>query len=298
MEAFKESILILYSTPIYAVIIGLEMLMSYIHEKRYYTVKDTATNVYLSALNFGLDIVMRGVCLFILAFFNELSFFTIENIYLYWIALFILQDLAFYWEHRFDHTSRFFWAVHVTHHSSQEFNLTTGFRSSVFQPLYRYIYFVPIALLGFKGTDIMFVYAATQIYGILIHTRYINKMGFLEHILVTPSHHRVHHASNIKYLDKNMGMVLIIWDKLFGTFQKEENEKEYEPIRYGLTSNIDKPHHPGKIVFHEWNSILQDVKKPVPFLVKLKYIFAPPGWSHDGSRKTSSQLRKEAGFEK
>ena len=107
--------------------------------------------------------------------------------------------------------------MHVTHHSSEYFNLTTGFRSSVFQPLYRFIYFIPLVFLGFQPADIVLMYSITQIYGILIHTKYVDKLGWLEKVLVTPSHHRVHHASNIEYLDKNIGMCLIIWDKLFAT---------------------------------------------------------------------------------
>jgi hypothetical protein len=114
-------------------------------------------------------------------------------------------------------------------------------------------------------------------------------MGFLEYFLVTPSHHRVHHASNVKYLDKNMGMFLIIWDKLFGTFQKEE---ESEPVKYGLTTNI-KSYNPLKMVFHEWENIIKDLQKKTTFKNKLLYIFGPPGWSHDGSTKTSSQLQTE-----
>jgi sterol desaturase/sphingolipid hydroxylase (fatty acid hydroxylase superfamily) len=205
--------------------------------------------------------------------------------------LLLLEDFAFYWEHRIDHYCRFFWAVHVTHHSSDKFNLTTGFRSSVFQPLYRFIYFIPLALMGFKTWDIMFMYAATQIYGILIHTEYVNKLGFLEYILATPSHHRVHHASNIKYLDKNMGMVFIFWDKLFGTFEPEDNREE--PIAYGLTKKLDHPHHPVNIVMHEWKAIYKDLKRPLPLFTRLKYVFMPPGWSHDGSSKTSRQLQEE-----
>jgi sterol desaturase/sphingolipid hydroxylase (fatty acid hydroxylase superfamily) len=177
--------------------------------------------------------------------------------------------------------------VHVTHHSSEEFNLTVGFRSSVFQPLYRFIYFIPLSLLGFNGKDIMFMYSATQIYGILIHTQYINKMGFLEYFMSTPSHHRVHHGSNALYLDKNMGMVFIIWDKLFGTFQSEES---FEKVRYGLTQNLDN-HNPLNVVFHEWKAIIKDVLNAPGLKNKLLYIFGPPGWSHDGSKKTSSELR-------
>lgn len=296
MDLFREEALILISTPLYIFIIGLEIVLSYTQHKHYYSTKDTLMNIYLSSLNMGLDFIMRIFCLAVFVFFNQYQFFSIENSYVYWIALFLIQDIAFYWEHRIDHTSRFFWAIHVTHHSSEKFNLTTGFRSSVFQPLYRFIYFIPIALLGFKGQDILLMYAATQIYGILIHTQYVKKMGVLEYFLVTPSHHRVHHASNIKYLDKNMGMVLIIWDKLFGTFQKEEDETEYEKIKYGLTTNVEQPYHPTKIIFHEWKNIFEDVKKTIPFKSKLKYIFFPPGWSHDGSRKTSAEVRKENGI--
>lgn len=289
MTEFREALLIYITTPIYVIVIGFEILMSYIHHKHYYTVKGTLANIYLSALNFTLDIVLRVVCLFILNYFFQFRFFEIENVYAYWITLLIAQDFMFYWLHRIDHYCRLFWAVHVTHHSSEEFNLTVGFRSSVFQPVYRFIYFIPLALMGFKGIDIMFIYAATQIYGILIHTQYIDKLGFLEYFMSTPSHHRVHHASNVKYLDKNMGMVFIIWDKLFGTFQAEEKE---EKVVYGLTENI-KTYHPLKMVFHEWLNILKDIRKAPDIRSAFMYVFGPPGWSHDGSKKTSRQLREQ-----
>ncbi len=287
MEEFRESLLIIISTPIYALLIGLELGLSYVHNKRYYTTKGLFTNVYLSALNFGLDILLRGVCLFVLNYFYPFHFMEIDNVLLYWACLLIAEDFLYYLLHYVDHYCRLFWAVHITHHSSEEFNLTVGFRSSVFQPLYRFIYFIPLSFLGFKGTDVMFMYAATQIYGILIHTQSVGKLGFLEWFMATPSHHRVHHGSNPKYLDRNMGMVFIIWDRLFGTFQKEE-----ETVTYGLTNNINT-HHPVKVVFHEWQSILQDLRKPSPFSAKFMYVFGPPGWSHDGSKKTSRQLREE-----
>lgn len=290
MNEFREELLIKLSIPIYTIVIGIEILYSYWHEKKYYSTKGIASNVYLSALNFSLDILVRGICLYVLFYFFKFKITAIDKVahpILYWSVLLIAQDFMFYWLHRVDHYCRFFWAVHVTHHSSEEFNLTVGFRSSVFQPLYRFIYFIPLSLVGFDPLDVMFMYAATQIYGILIHTKTIGKLGFIEWFMSTPSHHRVHHASNIKYLDKNMGMVLIIWDKLFGTFEKEEEE-----VKYGLTTNIGT-HNPWHMVFHEWKAILDDVKKETSFKNKLMYVFGPPGWSHDGSRKTSSQLRKE-----
>ena len=288
-EEFREALLVIISTPVYAIVIGLEMLMSYLHQHHNYSKKGTIENVYLMLLNMGLDILMRGICLFILNYFFRFHFIQFQNPWLYWIILIIAQDFLFYLLHLVDHYCRFFWAVHVTHHSSEEFNLTVGFRSSVFQPLYRFIYFIPLSLFGFSGKDIMFVYSATQIYGILIHTKYIGKLGFLEWIFSTPSHHRVHHESKIPYLDKNMGMLLIIWDRMFGTFAEEE---EKEPVRYGLTENI-KSHQPAHVVFHEWKSMFHDVAKTNSLKEKLKYLFAPPGWSHDGSKKTANQLRKE-----
>jgi sterol desaturase/sphingolipid hydroxylase (fatty acid hydroxylase superfamily) len=291
MNEFRESLLVLVSVPIYAVVIGFELFYSYFKNKGLYSTKGVLSNIYLTALNMGLDILIRGVCLLVLNYFYHFHFMDLSYIpVLYWIVLVISEDFMFYWLHRVDHYCRFFWAVHVTHHNSEEFNLTVGFRSSVFQPLYRFLYFIPIALMGFKGIDIMFAYSATQIFGILVHTQSIKKLGFLEYIIVTPSHHRVHHGSNVRYLDKNMGMFLIIWDKLFGTFQAEEDT---DPVKYGLTTNI-KSYNPITLVFHEWKSIFTDlVKMKVPLKAKWMYVFGPPGWSHDGSRKTSRQLRDE-----
>jgi sterol desaturase/sphingolipid hydroxylase (fatty acid hydroxylase superfamily) len=206
--------------------------------------------------------------------------------------LLLAEDFLYYWLHRFDHEIRFFWATHVTHHSSQKMNFTVGFRSSVFQPLYRFLYFLPLPLLGFKPLDILFIYSATQIWGIFVHTEFIYKMGWLEFFMVTPSHHRVHHGSNPKYLDKNMGMFLIVWDKLFGTFQEELPAESYQPIQYGLTKNIEKA-NALTIIFHEWIQIFKDVSQPnISPIQRLKYLFGKPGYSHDSSRMTSEEMRK------
>lgn len=290
MNEFRESILVLISVPVYTLVIGFEFFYSYFTNKGLYSAKGTLSNIYLTVLNMGLDILVRGICLLVLNYFYQFHIADLSiKPFLYWTVLIISEDFMFYWLHRIDHYCRLFWAVHVTHHSSEEFNLTVGFRSSVFQPLYRFIYFIPIALLGFEGIDIMFAYSATQIFGILVHTQTIGKLGILEYIIVTPSHHRVHHGSNVRYLDKNMGMFLIIWDKLFGTFQAEE---EADPVKYGLTTNI-KTYHPLKMVFHEWQNIFKDLRKDVSLKARFMYLFGPPGWSHDGSTKTSSQLRAD-----
>jgi sterol desaturase/sphingolipid hydroxylase (fatty acid hydroxylase superfamily) len=292
MHSSREAWFILISIPLYAVLIGAEIILSNWQHRRLYSVKTTLQNVYLTLTNAGLDFILRtAFYVSILVWSYQHRFFSIENIYLYWFLLFLLEDFAFYVEHRVDHYCRLFWAVHVTHHSSEEFNLTTGFRSSVLQPVYRFVYFIPIALMGFDPMDIVFMYSITQTYGILVHTQYINKMPrWFETFFVSPSHHRVHHASNIRYLDKNMGMCLIIWDKIFGTFQEEVDT---DPIRYGLTKPIENDKNPVEVIFHEWKAIGTDLRKKVPLGVKLKYLFMPPGWSHDGSTKTANELRKE-----
>ncbi|MCW5921188.1 MAG: sterol desaturase family protein [Saprospiraceae bacterium] len=293
MEALREQILILVSAPVYIVVICLEVALSHFRRTPSYSWRDTLNNLYLMLLNSGIDLFFRGGYVLVFAWFHDLQFFRIESSFWYWFWLVVGMDFLFYWLHRVDHASRFFWAVHVTHHSSEKFNLTVGFRSSVFQPLYRFIYFIPLALAGFEPLDIVFVFSATQIWGILVHTEHIGKLGWLEYILVTPSHHRVHHASNTLYLDRNLGMLLIVWDRMFGTFQPELKEREYEPIRYGLTKPIERP-NALRLVLHEWEGIVKDLRrKGINVWDKLWYVFGPPGWSHDNSTKTSVQLRAE-----
>ncbi len=292
MHSSREALFFLFSVPLYTFLIVIEILLSNWKGSHFYTLRDVIQNIYLTIFNASLDLILRSIFyISILMWSYHHQVFKIENIFLYWVVLFFLEDITFYFEHRIDHYCRIFWAVHVTHHSSEKFNLTTGFRSSVFQPVYRFIYFIPIALMGFSPLDIVFMYSITQTYGILVHTQYINKMPrWFEKFFVSPSHHRVHHASNTTYLDKNMGMCLIIWDKLFGTFQLE---LETEPVKYGLTKPINDSNSPMTIIFHEWNSIRKDLNKKVSFSTKLKYLFMPPGWSHDGSTQTAQELRKE-----
>lgn len=292
MESTREAWFILLSIPLYAILIGAEIIMSNWQGRRWYSWRETLHNVYLTLINAGLDLILRwAFYVSVLAFCYEHRVFRVGDPVIYWFLLFILEDLVFYIEHRVDHYCRVFWAVHVTHHSSSEFNLTTGFRSSVFQPVYRFLYFMPLAWMGFHPVDIVFMYSLTQTYGILVHTQYIQKMpAWFEAVFVSPSHHRVHHASNIPYLDKNMGMCLIIWDKLFGTFQAERND---EPVRYGLTKPIEGPDHVGHVITHEWKALAQDIKQAPGWRNKLRYLFMPPGWSHDGSSKTANQMRKE-----
>ncbi|MCW3123610.1 MAG: Sterol desaturase [Flavipsychrobacter sp.] len=292
MNEFQKQVVLLFSIPIYVIIIPLEILLSNFKHRKFYSWKETAVNIYLNLLNAGVDLMLRLFIAFALMNFIYQYHLPITwNPVVYWLVLLFGEDLLFWTEHYVDHSVRLFWAVHVTHHSSPEYNLSTGFRSSVFMPVYKYLYFIPLVLLNFKPMDIVFMFSVTQIYGILVHTQSIKKLPrWIEYIFVTPSHHRVHHASNIPYLDRNMGMVFIFWDRMFGTFTEElPGEKPY----YGLTTPLKKPFHPVHIVTHEWQAIGKDLRKTTSLRTKLNYLLRPPGWSHDGSTKTSKELQKD-----
>jgi sterol desaturase/sphingolipid hydroxylase (fatty acid hydroxylase superfamily) len=270
----------------------VEMWLSYRENRKYYETRDTLTNIYLTSLAFILNLAVNGSIFFVLSFTYRFKLFQINNGIAYWFILIMAQDFLYWVLHYVGHYSRMFWAVHVTHHSSEHFNLTTGFRSTVFEPLYRVFFYLPLALMGFNAIDILYAYLVTQLYGNLVHTQYnIPLPKWYGWIFVTPSHHRVHHASNIPYLDKNMGMVFIIWDRIFNTFQEENLP---EPIKYGLTHQPEDT-GPVNILFHEWKALLHDARKAPGVVNKFKYFFNPPGWSHDGSTQTARALQRKYG---
>ena len=283
------------TVPGYAIIILAEMIMTNYAGKKIYSWRDTFTNLYITLMNMVVDGSMRTVTILAMAltfpyhFFDAVVLKTSTPI-LYWSLLVVTWEFMFYWMHRMEHNSRLFWAVHATHHSSEFYNLSVGFRSSVFEPVYRFVFYLPLALVGFKPLDCFLVFSVTQIYGLLVHTQYIKKIPIYEWIFVTPAHHRVHHACNVRYLDKNMGMFLIIWDRLFGTYADEVPEEK--PL-YGLMKKDTNLSAPFNVIFHEWKAIRQDIlRNDIPLNVKLNYLFKAPGWSHDGSRKTAEQMRQ------
>ena len=153
----------------------------------------------------------------------------------------------------------------------------------------KFIFFIPLALIGYRPVDIVLIYLLTQGWGTFVHTRLIRKLGPLEYIFTTPSHHRVHHGRNPRYLDKNFGMFLIVWDKLFGTFEPERPEEEVE---FGIVHPVAYKHY-FDIIFHEYAQIVRDIRKPISVKQKLNYLFGPPGYSHDGTRFTAKQLQAQ-----
>jgi sterol desaturase/sphingolipid hydroxylase (fatty acid hydroxylase superfamily) len=288
LNARGEAVIVLVGLLVFLTLV--EMGLSYRENRKYYEKKDTIINIYLTLLAFVLNLAVKVSTFFILNYAWQFRLFEIKNAIAYWVILVVVQDFLYWVLHYIGHYCRLFWAMHVTHHSSEHFNLTTGFRSTVFEPLYRVFFYLPLALMGFTAIDILYAYLITQLYGNIVHTQYPIKLPkWYGWVFVTPSHHRVHHASNIPYLDKNMGMMLIIWDRLFKTF-REENLPE--PIRYGITKQPDDL-GPVNILFHEWKALLRDVKHAPGFKTKLKYFFNPPGWSHDGHTQTARIMQKE-----
>lgn len=189
-----------------------------------------------------------------------------------WIAAFLLADFIYYWQHRWEHEIRLLWAYHSIHHSSPEFNLTTALRLAWVEGLIVWIFYVPMILLGFGLGQTVIALSAVIAYQTWIHTEKIGKLGRLDAVLNTPSAHRVHHGSNDQYLDKNYGGVLIIWDRLFGTYQAEE-----EPVVYGITTPLGTS-NPVTINFREYVQIFKDIRTARNLREIAGYLFKAPGW--------------------
>lgn len=284
-----EGMMTVISVPLYAIAIVGEIVIGNVLHLKLYNTRDTINNFLMTAMNIGLTLLMAGVFIVTMAWgYGHRVFFWDESGVWYWIAVMVLTDLAYWVVHWLGHVVRLFWAVHVVHHSSEKYNITVGFRSSVFEPLYRGFFFLPLAFFGFRAEDVMLAFAIQQLYGSLVHTELIGRIPVWDWVFVSPSHHKVHHASNPKYLDKNMGMIFIFWDKLFGTYTAED--PNYSKVKFGLTKNLET-YKPWVVVFKEWAEIAKDVRMAPGLKNKLMYIFGPPGWSHDGSRKTSKQMR-------
>ena len=206
------------------------------------------------------------------------------------LLAFVLEDCRYYWWHRISHRSRWFWASHVVHHSSQHFNLSTNLRQSWTSQFSGLILLnVPLAFVGFHPGTIALAFSLNLLYQFWIHTEAIDRMPrWFEWLLNTPSHHRVHHASNPRYLDANYAGVFMIWDRLFGTFVPEQAE---EPAHYGLVKNLGT-FNPVRIALHEYVGIARDLlRRNLTWMQRIGYFFGPPGWSHDGSRGTTEELR-------
>lgn len=276
-----------YAIPAFILLMIVESIVSAIQDAQLYEIKDTAASLAMGIGNVIIKLFIKGPILGVYFLAYQFRFFNIGYQWWAWLLLFVLEDLTYYVYHRVSHECRFFWAAHVNHHSSQRYNLSTALRQTWTGIFTGFIFWLWLPLLGFHPIMVATQQAISLLYQFWIHTETIDRLGYLEKFMNTPSHHRVHHGSDIKYLDKNHAGILIIWDKLLGTFQPEE-----ERVTYGLTRNINT-FNPIKIAMHEWQDMWRDIKQPLPFKVRLGYIFGPPGWSHDGSRLTVRKMQKE-----
>jgi sterol desaturase/sphingolipid hydroxylase (fatty acid hydroxylase superfamily) len=205
--------------------------------------------------------------------------------------LFLGLEFVYYWWHRISHRSRWFWTHHAVHHSPNDFNLSAAYRLGwTSRIMGTYVIFSPLALLGFEPTTIFLAYSLNLAYQFWIHAEWIPKLGPLEGILNTASAHRVHHAANVEYLDSNFGGVLVIFDRIFGTYRRERDDV---PIRYGLVKPLES-YNPLKIAFHQFGPLLRDLAGARSLREVLGYLFGPPGWRPDGRGETTEELRQRA----
>ncbi len=190
-----------------------------------------------------------------------------------WPLAILLSDFAFYWYHRAGHEIRLFWAVHNVHHSSTFYNFSTSVRLSCWEGLLRWPFWIILPLAGFSAEVTMVAYMVVRLYQVLLHNEYVGKLGLLEYVLCTPSHHRVHHARNEQYLDKNYGGITILWDRLFGTFAEEQ-----EKVEYGLVKQLES-NNLLWINVHEFVKIASDLKDSRRLKDAVGYVFGKPGWT-------------------
>ncbi len=257
--------------PFFAILIGVEAYFIYRNSREDYDRLDTWVNI---ALGFG-SVAFGAVFGIIQAFSYDslysLAFFQIPmDTWWSWVLLLIADDFAYYWFHRISHESRFFWNFHVVHHSSNRYNLSVAVRQSWFGGLAHWLFYVPLGFLGFPLWAFALMHGFNLIYQFWIHTEFIRRLGPLELIFNTPSHHRVHHGVNRQYLDKNYGGIFIFWDRWFGTFENEE-----EPVVYGIIKPIDS-YNWLWINLHSWVETWAAMKTKKTYYGKLRCFFGAP----------------------
>jgi sterol desaturase/sphingolipid hydroxylase (fatty acid hydroxylase superfamily) len=267
---------IVLSIPIFFILIGVELLVERFRHQKLYRLNDAITNI---SCGIGEQVTGVFMKLFVVAIYQfcyeNYAFFQIPTNWLTGLILFVAVDFFYYWFHRYSHEINLFWGGHVVHHQSEEYNLSVALRQGWLQKVFAFAFYLPLAFIGFDTLLFVTVSSLVTLYQFWIHTKAIHKLGWLEYILNTPSHHRVHHGVNPKYIDKNHGGTFIIWDRMFGTFQEEEEE----PI-YGITKPLNS-----------WNPVWANLQHYVEMLTllkqvphwkdKLRVLFMPPGWRPD-----------------
>lgn len=278
--------LILWAVPAMILFTAIEILITYFQEKPYYEKQETIGSVLVGLGSLAVGASLKFALLFAVVWlYNQLPWRMSLNWWTF-IPCYVIFDLCSYWAHRISHEQRFWWATHVVHHSGERYNLSVSFRLSWIQNL-KTIFFLPVALIGFHPIIFFTTNQVAVLFQFWVHTEYIRRMPrWVEYIFATPSNHRVHHGSQPKYIDKNYGATFIFWDRIFGTYQLEE-----EPPIYGITTNISNKANPLMINFHEVADIVRDVKGAKGLRKKLFYIFGSP-IKVDEEKKRNATERK------
>ena len=253
----------------------LEVVLDAVMRRELYQFKDTAASLAMGTGSILLSVFNKALMFAAYTAVHRFAIFNIGYQWWVWAVLFFAEDLTYYWFHRTSHECRLFWASHVVHHSSQHYNLGTALRQTWTGNFMTFIFWLWLPLVGFAPIMVLTMQSISLLYQFWIHTEIIKHMGPLEWVMNTPSHHRVHHASNTRYLDKNHAGTLIIWDRIFGTFAPEQ-----EPVVYGLTKNIGT-YNPVRIAFHEWADIARDFSSARSWSERWSYIFGRPGWKYE-----------------
>lgn len=293
-ELAKDSLAI-FALPLFIIVVIGEAYYDKKEHLDLYYGKDTIASFWMLVFTAIVEVIPKLLAFIGFYYLHTLS--PLQDIvgrqWWAWTILLFLDDFTYYWFHRMNHEVRLFWAGHVPHHSAIKMNFGTALRQGVGERVHKFLFWIWLPLLGFDAVMIFIVMSINLFYQFWVHTELIDRLPkWYEFIFNTPSHHRVHHASNIRYLDCNHGGILIIWDRLFGTFSQENYEDK--PI-YGLTKNIES-YNPFYVASHEYISIIKDVRRTKSWANKLKYIFYPPGWSHDGEDLRAKVLRKKLGL--
>jgi len=273
--------LIYIAIPLFLLTIIIEYrLVRARHDVKGYDPKDTAASLSMGVGNVIIAAIIKGsivgVNFWLYERFGWFADFLSPNNWWAWLLLFFADDFCYYWFHRTGHRQRWAWAAHINHHSSQHYNLSTALRQSWTTPFNHWLFYLPLPILGFDPAAMVTMQALSLLYQYWIHTETIGRLGWFENWFNTPSHHRVHHGSNDRYLDKNYGGFLIIYDKLFGSF-----EPESEPVKYGLTTDI-ATFNPFKIAAHEWMNLITEMRHSSSLWQAIKRPFMPPGWEPTG----------------
>jgi sterol desaturase/sphingolipid hydroxylase (fatty acid hydroxylase superfamily) len=277
------------SLPAFFALILAEIAASYLRRKTAYEIRDTSASLSMGAGNLAIGIPTGLGVFAVWSWFAQFRLFDLGFTWWSVVLVVLADDLTHYWAHRFSHRVRFWWAMHVNHHSSQHFNLSTALRQPWTDRLSAaWLIWVPMILLGFPPLLVVFQRKVSLVYQFWIHTEAIGRLpSWFEAIMNTPSHHRVHHATNPRYLDRNYAGIFIVWDRLFGTFSAET---AIDPCRYGIVKNIGT-FNPFRIAFHEWAAIAKDVAGAASWRERLVYVFGLPGRCFDGSRQTTDEIR-------